>query len=266
MGCAYPAEAQNEPAKHRIQWPARYRPFQAGDYVWTGAMLAAYSYLEFGTEVTTHPKWDRPILFDEQANELLHVEDPDVRKRWLRYADVGRVITWVAPWATATIMPLVDRFNWRVAVDLNLINAQAFALTGFLSRVGHVFIGRERPDGTNSASFPAGHAAGSFVGASTSCVHHLVLGLFGHIALDASWCVALSGLAVTVAMGREAAGKHWATDTFGAFLVGVGSGVVIPLVFHYYGAPDHERRSSLRWTLSPAAVGSGIGLRVFAVH
>lgn len=229
-------------------------------------MLAAYAYLEFGMDGSGHPKWDGPILYDEQARAFMRVEDPGLREHWIRAADVGFIIAWVAPWATATVMPLADRFNWRVALQLNLMNAQSFALAGFMARIGHVFVGRQRPDRQNMASFPAGHATGAFVGAGTTCVHHLMLGLFGHIALDASWCAAVTGVATMVAVGREAADRHFASDTLAGFLVGASSGVALPLWFHYFGARDGHGRRSLTWNVVPATVGSGLGVSVLGAQ
>jgi membrane-associated phospholipid phosphatase len=247
---------------HRLQWRPSWRPFEVGDYVWTGVVLGNYLYLELGMR-SGGANSAGPIMFDAALRDALRAEDPDTARAWATFSDVGWVIGSVAPWATSTIVPLVDGVNWRVGLELNLMNAQAFALTGFMARIGHVFVARRRPNNSNNASFPGGHAAGAFVGASLSCVHHLELGLFGHLAADVGWCTLLMGLATTTAIARQVADKHYATDTLAGIAVGVSAGLGVPLVFHYGvdDAPDEVRANdALRWTVMLDAPGEeGLG-------
>lgn len=251
---------------YRLHWKPEWRPFQLGDYAWTATTLAVYSYMQFVMPTAKNAKWTGPILFDAAARDALRAEDQEAREDWATFS----TITWYAmsasPFVTSTLVPLVDHGNWRVMLELNLVTLQGFALTGFLARIGHVFVGRERPSGGNNASFPGGHAAGAFAGAGASCVHHLELGLFGHPVADVGWCAALVGVASASALARTAADKHYMSDTLFGVAIGLAGGVGVPLLFHYHwggSAEDTEaavEETGVRWSLTPATPGSGLGI------
>jgi len=273
-GCARAAEGARSPEpQHRLHWRREWRPFQLGDYLWTGGALGGYLYLQFGLAPAKEAHWRGPILFDDAARRSLAAESRDERVRWAVMSDWGFVIDSAAPWITSAVVPLIDRFNWRVAWQLELMNAQSFAFTGLVSRMGHVFVGRERPNteicaganrasvvcfGGENASFPSGHAAGAFTGASLSCVHHLELGIFGHPAADVSWCVALLGLATFTAIARNVGEFHYVSDTLAGATLGVASGVGIPLLFHYGVWPGSLFGRS--YALMPSKDGFGLQL------
>lgn len=251
------------PAKRRLRWDRAWRPFELGDHIWTGGMLGAYLAIQFGLPSAHTPNFVGPILFDEAARTAFLADDEAARERWATFSDVGWWASMAAPWVTGTVIPLVDDWNWEVFYQVNLINAQSLVFAGFVSRVGHVFVGRKRPDeNRNNAGFPGGHASGAFTGAGASCVHHLYLGLFGHPAADGAWCGFVMGLATAAALARNVADRHWMTDTIAGAGVGLVSGLGIPLIFHY-GLQGRTTNTELgtSWLVTPAAVGeAGIGL------
>jgi membrane-associated phospholipid phosphatase len=252
------AAAEDEDDGYRLTWRSTWRGFELGDGIWTGGVLGTYLYLEFGAR-RTGANSVGPIVFDEDARDALRAEDPETREAWGTATDIGWLAASIAPWATSVLMPVIDGFNWRVGLQLNLINLQTVSFTGFMARIGHLYVARKRPNGQNAASFPSGHAAGAFVGAALSCVHHLKVGLFGHPAADAAWCALLGGVASTTAIGRMVADKHYATDTLAGVALGVSSGIGIPIFFHYGFGDAFGTDSS--WALVPATPGEdGLGV------
>lgn len=258
---------------HRLHWREEWRPFQAGDYAWSAGMLAGFGYMQFGMPTKETPNWTGGILFDEAARKALAAHTRDERYRWAVMSDWGWSINVAAAWITPALMPAIDRFNWRMAWELEMMNVESNALTGMMVRVGQVFVGRRRPNtetcnnhtdpevlcfGGDNASFPSGHAAGAFSSASLSCVHHLELGLFGHPAADISWCAALLGLATFTAVGRNVADFHYVSDTLAGAALGVAAGVGVPLGFHY-GVHDGSLITRT-YALMPAS--QGIGLQI----
>lgn len=271
-GCARKPANAPEP-RHRLHWRPSWRKFQTGDYVWTAGVLGAYAYLQFGMPTAAEPHWRGPILFDEAARHALNADSRDERMRWAKMTDWGWGINVTSAWVTPILIPLTDRFNWRVSWQLAMMNAESMGFAGFVSRIGHVFVGRERPNteichsnsaasvvcfGGENASFPSGHAAGAFTGAGLSCVHHLELGLFGHPAADVSWCVAMLGLATFTGIGRNVGDFHYLSDTIVGATIGIASGVGIPLIFHYgvSGGPLLERT----YAIMPSSEGFGLSI------
>lgn len=76
-----------------------------------------------------------------------------------------------------------------------LRNVLAIAASEALKRA----IGRRRPDGRDALSFPSGHTATAAVNTARG------------------WS---AGLTVGVALGRQAAGRHYATDVAGGLFIG----------------------------------------------
>ena len=160
------------------------------------------------------------------------------------------------------VVPLVfDNGNFDVAVQMALIDIQAFASIGLLSRGGHRFIARERPDvspctsdreyhglclGGRYASFPSGHTASAFGGAGLVCAHHARLPLYGGGAPDVVVCVAAASLATTASLLRVTSDRHYISDVIVGAGLGVGLGFVVPYFVHYREARRAEEASRQR--------------------
>jgi membrane-associated phospholipid phosphatase len=277
---ASPAPTQPPPRKkpkYRLWWRPHWRKSEVGDYVWTAGMLGALGYMQFGMKVSDTPNWKGGILFDEWVRTWLPADTKDERLRWAKFSDWGWGIAMTLPWIESAIIPLADRGNWRLALELEMMNTEAFAFAGLVSRAGLVFVGRRRPNtetchdarfnpngadpkvvcfGGDNASFPSGHTAGAFTGAALSCVHHLELGLFGHPVADAGWCAAMMGLATFTGIARNVADVHYPTDTMFGAMIGIASGVGIPMIFHYGTAPGSLLERSYR--IMPSSQGFGL--------
>ncbi len=75
-------------------------------------------------------------------------------------------------------------------------------------------VGRIRPDGKDTHSFPSGHTALAFAGATA--LHHE----YGW--RSPWWSIGGYSVAMVTALGRTINYKHWVTDTFAGALIGIG--------------------------------------------
>ena len=158
--------------------------------------------------------------------------------------------TQVWSYVDASIVPLVaDDWNLDVAWQMTMINVQTSALTGLVTRSLYRSVARERPDvepcrqnpdyhemcftGTTT-SFPSGHTAGAFAGAGLVCAHHFAMPLYGAPIADALACGVSASMAVSVAVLRLQADRHYATDVMTAALLGTATGFVLPSFGHYW--------------------------------
>lgn len=99
-----------------------------------------------------------------------------------------------------------DRFR-AASYDLS----QAFIVNGVYTNLLKLAVRRERPDGSNRASFPSGHASNAFAISTAFAKHYPKLR------------VPLYGFATFVAVSRMAANKHHLSDV----VAGSGLGAVI---------------------------------------
>lgn len=124
---------------------------------------------------------------------------------WIQYAPY-------AAFLTMKLAKVPSRSEWgRLAVSAGT----SIALFAGFNNLFKYTIYRERPDGSANNSFPSGHTGTAFTGA------HILYREFGHIN---PW-IGFGGYSVAVAtsLTRIANNKHWATDTFGGALIGIGS-------------------------------------------
>jgi membrane-associated phospholipid phosphatase len=152
---------------------------------------------------------------------------------------------------------------------MTLINLQASALTGVLTRSIDRLVVRQRPDvepcredpgyhdmcfrGPNSA-FPSGHTSGAFTGAGLVCAHHLELSLYGHVVADVAACGVNAAMALAVGMLRVHADRHYVLDVVTGALIGTTTGFAVPLIGHYWFVEvPHGGNLVSRWSIAPLA-------------
>jgi membrane-associated phospholipid phosphatase len=270
------AQPGNEPEEHRLVW--RWARFNTFDYFSTAALGLTFLLIEVETETPVEANWRGPILFDDAVRDALVSETRDGRDANAIASDYLALGTLVLNTFDSVVVPLaLDRGNIDVAWQLTMINLQAQAITGVLSRSGHHFIGRERPDtkpceennhyhglcfGGTNASFPSGHTSGAFAAAGLTCVHHAKLSLYGNATADVAACATGLTMATTAGVQRIVADRHWVSDVIVGTMVGLGAGVGLPLLAHYQPARESARRASLRWTIAPPPDGS-LGLSLY---
>lgn len=237
------------PSRPRLQFGPRYRPFGWWDAASALTLFAIYLPLELGVETPDDPNWRGPTLFDRPLRNALVAES----RQGLQTAhDVSDVLWWFSsafPIADAVLTPLFgDRGNLHVAARLTAINLHAMALNGVVSRLGHVTVGRERPDvppcnqdeeyswgcnrGPNN-SFPSGHTSAAMTGAGLTCAHHTELPLYGSLVADLAACLTVSATATTGAVLRIVADRHYATDVLAGAALGWVAGFALPKLLHY---------------------------------
>jgi len=87
------------------------------------------------------------------------------------------------------------------------------AFTAQLTTLTKNTVRRTRPDGSDSLSFPSGHAAGSFTGAS-----------YFHHRYGIKWGLPMYGVATAISIQRINGDKHYWTDVIAGAALGYLSG------------------------------------------
>ena len=102
---------------------------------------------------------------------------------------------------------LKQRFDWRSRL---LAGATAYAVMVVTSSVMKAAFHEERPDGSDSRSFPSGHSAVAFTGAELMRIEY------------GNW-VGLAGYAVATTVGilRLYNNRHWLNDILGGAAIGI---------------------------------------------
>jgi membrane-associated phospholipid phosphatase len=266
------------PAPHRLNW--QWHRFNAVDYVSTAVFGAAYLYVEFATKTPRDPNWTGGILFDDAFRDASVSSRADTRNFAGALSDWFTLAPQIHVVIDSTAVPLADNWNVDVAWQMMVINLQAQAVTGFITRSGHHFIARQRPDvepcradpdysekcfGGSNASFPSGHVSGAAVGAGLVCTHHAFLPLYGRSLGGVIACGVDVAMTATSGVLRMVADRHYISDVIVGAAVGFGAGVGLPVLLHYRERPAPAQRSAyrVRWTLAPLAHPDAPGLGVY---
>jgi membrane-associated phospholipid phosphatase len=273
-----PTARADPPPQRRLVFDERYRPFQWSDGIQTGVTLGAYAYLEFGIDYPAEAHWQKPILFDAAVRDGLRAESLEGRRTAAVISDVTWYVPMFLPWVESIGLPLfTDHFNTSVAFQLTALNAQAVSVVALVTRAGHKFIARARPDtepclqdpnyddtcfGGSFASFPSGHTSAALVGAGLSCAHHAYLPLLDGGTADSVVCVAATTLGVTNGIARIYADRHYATDVITGAVLGWGVGYAMPVLLHYEWWAATPQRA---WTVAPWVTSSTAGAAVLGL-
>jgi membrane-associated phospholipid phosphatase len=227
-------------------WP-RFRPWE---YVATIALLVSAPSLA-ALDGPEEPRWRGGILFDDWVSERAALSSSDARRRIAEISNTMWYATQAFPLIVdAVLVAGVIRQSYDVAVQLALIDTLAMLTTGFLSRMLHVFVGRDRPtaapceedssyDSTclavhgQNAGFYSGHTALAFTGAGLTCAHHVALPLYGGNFLDAAACGITLASATTVGVFRLISSRHYLTDILVGAGAGFAIGYVLPMLLHF---------------------------------
>ncbi|WP_437966583.1 phosphatase PAP2 family protein [Sorangium sp. So ce260] len=225
------------------------RGFELWDYIGTGLTLAAFYTIELGSDGPTRAHWTGPVpLIDRPVRDLMHDRTRAQREQSDRWSDYFWYASVAYPALDAVAAPLV-RGSPRAALQMTLVNIEAFALTSLLVRIPHKLLGRSRPltlgceqsadyseqCATNGrfVSFPGGHLAVSMTGAGLACAHHLHNDLYGSPLGDALACGATVTTAALTGYFRLRADKHWLSDQLVSLAIGFGAGYALPVWIHY---------------------------------
>lgn len=120
----------------------------------------------------------------------------------------------------------------------DLVRAQV--VTQSLTLGMKVLVGRERPDASNQASFPSGHASGTFATATVLQRHY-------------GWKVGVPAYAVAgyVATSRLTEGRHYLSDVVFGATVGILVGRTVTLEL-----------ANARFAVSPTLAPGGAGIQL----
>jgi len=225
------AVAAAEQQTSEDSWPARWNkigPVEAGV---VGGLATSLIFLEFLLKAPSTPRWDEPILFDAGARSALRAGSPGARSRAATASDFG--YGGLPLYAIAVEAGLV---TWRgkgkgdIALQLALINGEALAINGVISRVTEKASGRKRPDaGTGTpdyTAFPSGHTSTAFTIAAGLCVQHAGLEIYGGVA-DKLVCPAAATVATATGLLRIVSDRHWASDVLAGAVLGTVVGATV---------------------------------------
>jgi membrane-associated phospholipid phosphatase len=249
------------------RWPR----FRTWEFVATGVTGTAAVAVFFLVEPRQKPRWSSGILFDDRVREAVRVQGKDGLSTVRTLSDVtGIASIAVATGIDSLLVPLV-RGSPDVAVQLLLLDAEAFAISSLVTTSTFDLSGRARPSyaecqrdpsfdplcGSGStASFWSGHTAQAFTAAGLSCAHHTYVDLYGGGLPDALSCAGSITLGAATGYLRLAGDRHYASDVIVGAAVGFAFGFGVPTLLHYsYG--DTRRR--LGFTLVPLRGGLALG-------
>ncbi|HMR05958.1 MAG TPA: phosphatase PAP2 family protein [Polyangiaceae bacterium] len=276
---AQAAEAQSAAStEHRLIWKDEWRRFDLVEYAATAAIVGAYYVVELEATKPSESNWSGGIVLDGAVRRPLVGSTATARNR---AADFGDYLFLVPPaWAIldGIVTPLAtDRGNLDVAWQVTAMNIQAVGLVGLLTRAGHRFIARERPDVSECeqdgeynqvcfrgsfASFPSGHTSSAGVGAGLICAHHLNLPLYGGGAPDVLACSVNVGMTALIGYSRIVADRHYLSDVVVGAGLGFGVGFGLPVLLHYQSVGAGASDAGVSWAVAPYGTANGAGAQV----
>jgi len=254
-----------------LAWDPAWPKFRASEYVITGAAGAASLAAYFFLNPPSQPSWTGGILVDDELRADLRLRSETARENARSASNLTAVAAVV--WAVgidSLVVPVLRR-KADVAIQLVLMDAEAFAFSTLVTTTGFKTIGRARPSYEDcqrdpnfdrlcrsavTSSFPSGHTNGSFTAAGVSCAHHLHLALYGDVLADTLACAGILALATSTSALRVMGDRHYATDVWAGALIGFGVGYGMPTLLHYGKAGSDTQASLL---VSPVGAGFPFG-------
>jgi membrane-associated phospholipid phosphatase len=226
-------------------WPAGWNkigPVETGVVAGIGTSII---FLEFLLKSPSTPRWDKPILFDSDARSALRAGSAGGRSRAATASDFGYAgLPIYAIVGEAGLVTWLGKGKGDVALQLALINAEAAAINGALTRLTEKTSGRARPDRTDNAAFPSGHTSTAFTIASGLCVQHARLEIYGGVA-DKVVCPAALTVATATGLLRIVSDRHWASDVLVGAVLGSAVGATVSWAHMHDGDGTPSRSFSL---------------------
>ncbi len=246
-----------EAPRDALEWRPEWRRFDWGD----GAATLALGATAIGfrsAPLDTQPNVTSGFLMDDPIRDAVGLEDPNAFLAWKAAGD------W--PYRVAMGWSMVDvvtagavHGNWDTAMEMMLIDLEAFAISGAVIWTSQFFVRRERPltrhcdagipiadelscdEPGSNRSFIGGHTALTTTAAALTCLHHEKLPLWGGGLADDAVCATWIAAAGTVFVSRTVTEKHYFTDNLLGATLGVFAGYVVPKALHYgFGTPDGD--------------------------
>lgn len=253
--CALPQEAR---ASDRIEW--RWRPIQVWEYPATAAVLTGAFYFRFGV-ASQDGDWQGGILFDEWVQERTALDHVPTRRTMVSITDSLYLGLIAYRLVDSVFVPGVAWGNWKTALQMSMIDIEAFGFAAFALWGQQALFGRERPyvgrcpgyaeescdpqSAERNRSFFAGHPAVAMTAAALTCTHHRHLPLYDG-AGDALACGLTLCAAALTGYGRVVTEMHYPSDVAVGFGIGAVAGWALPELLHYAHEIPDARQSSGR--------------------
>jgi membrane-associated phospholipid phosphatase len=216
--------------------------------------------------------WSGGIVFDDAVRSI-RAPTLDAQHEVRSGTDVGLALITTYPiLVDSIIVAYWYRGSDDVALQMGLIDAEAFAISGAVAGAANFFSGRARPYASECGnglpsnttdcdpqtlyrSFFSGHTVVSFTAAGLICAHHEALALF-ESAADHLTCAAGFVAAATIGTLRMVGDAHYFSDVFVGAAVGTAIGLGVPLLHHYRRAPPDSSSGGLSLKLVPGPTGA----------
>ncbi len=258
---------------HRLEW--HWKRVHWGEIAGTAALATGAIVVSVVAEPSA--RWTRTNGFDDWFRDRLRVSST-TQNRLGRASDALALTLIAFPVLVDSVgVALIGDKNKQVAGQLIAIQAQAFAMTGFLTSVTKVAAGRQRPDAEEqgcdelgqdcgsgvNGSFFSGHTSFAFTGAGLTCVEHRHLRLFGRVG-DPLACATTLTMASLTGVFRIMANKHWTTDVITGAGIGLLSGWFMPWLLHFRHDTSERDDGPMRALRYVAPYGSAHGFGLSA--
>jgi len=226
-------------------WPDGWERIGPEEGAAVGGLATASILLMVFLNAPDQPRWNSAILFDEGARDVLRASSPGGRSRAGTISDLAYLLAAYPVVVDAGLLTWLGHGKADAALQLALIDVEAMAITTLLTTAMQRSTGRARPfvrtcgssspeadcsasANTRNTAFFSGHTSIAFTAASTLCVQHSRLSLYG--SADAAVCPVALGGAPTTSILRVVADRHWASDVIAGALVGSAVGALVSSV------------------------------------
>jgi membrane-associated phospholipid phosphatase len=255
---------------YRLEW--RYKRVHWAEGVTAGVLGVAAIAMEF-SPIRAEPHWTRDNAFDDWFQGRLTAPG-EKQEKYAKASDALAATSIAFPVLVDLIgMSLIGDRNRDVGLQMFAIQAQAFAITGFVTSIVKLS-GRERPcaqsdgstsDGTDcddpNRAYFSGHTSMAFAGAGLTCVEHQHFDFFGRVG-DPIACASVLALATTTGVFRIVASRHWMSDVITGAGVGLVAGWLMPWLMHYRHDLGKREQSKMRhfYYIAPYGDAGSVGL------
>lgn len=251
------APARAEPAASEKQppveegWPSAVPRMRWWEYAGGAALLGGSLAIRFLVDVSGEPTWKNGNAFDDAVYEAVIIESPYRYDAWRTVGDIG----YFSSFAWAALDPLIAGFayDWDTAIQMTMMNLEAFSVYSMILNVSQAIVRRERPvqrecgdaakaramqvncaadNPDANRSFIGGHTGTVATSATLTCLHHTNIRLWGSVEADVLPCVTMVAMTATVFTSRTLTGRHAFSDNLLGVGVGAFSGLV-PFWLHY---------------------------------
>ncbi|MGB8221122.1 MAG: phosphatase PAP2 family protein [Polyangiales bacterium] len=256
--------------KFQLQW--HFKRVHWAEGLTAGVLGVAAIAVEL-SPIHVDPRWTRNNAFDDWFQRRL-IAPGEKQQRYAKASDALAATSVAFPVLVDLIgMTLIGDRNKDVGLQMFAIQAQAFAITGFVTSLVKLS-GRERPcaqsDSAGSGdgdcndpnqSYFSAHTALAFAGAGLTCAEHQHFDFFGRVG-DPIACAGALALATTTGVFRVVANRHWMSDVVTGAGVGLVAGWLMPWLMHYRHDLRKREQSRMRhlYYLAPYGDGGSLGL------